>query len=172
MTSPVPTLAALHVPSATELAEYATAVNALQQNTQVLGAAKTADTTRTSTTTLQDDPHLQVSGLIANASYALHLLGTYNAAATPDLKVNFDVPSGATGSFGGQDGTVVFAGVSLGSDFGFAASGGATVRLEIWGTFTLSSTPGALAVQSAQIVSNAGASTMHSGMILRVYRIG
>lgn len=167
----VPSLAALHKPTAAELLQWKDAIDGLLANTQVLGAAKTADTTRTSTTTLADDPHLQVSGLLASARYAVHILGSYNAPATPDLKVNFSTPAGTTGSFGGMDGAQAFSGVSLGSDFNFTASAGATLRLEIWGTILLSTTPGAFKVQSAQITSNGSGSIMHSGMLLRIYRI-
>lgn len=132
-------------------------------------SVKTADTSRTSTTSLADDPHLQATDIATSTRFGVHIVGTYNAAATPDLKVNFSFPTGTTGTFGGSDGTVIFSGVSLGTDFNFTASGGSTVRFELWGTILTSTTAGNFVLRSAQVASNASASTLHAGTIMRLY---
>ncbi len=134
-------------------------------------SSKSVDTSRTSTTSLTDDPHLQALSIATSTRFAVHILGSYAAAATPDLKVNFSFPTGTTGTFGGVDGTAVFSGVSLGSDFNFTASGGATVRFEIWGTILTSTTAGNFILRSAQVTSNASASTMHAGMFMSLIPI-
>lgn len=58
-------------------------------------AAKAASTVRTSTSTLAADPDLAVN-VEAGMTYQVSLLLFLNSAAARDLKIGWDVPSGAT----------------------------------------------------------------------------
>lgn len=87
---------------------------------QTLAARKTADTTRTSTTTATDDPHLVVA-VSANSVYELNGYVIYNANTTGDIGIQFGVPAGTTGSYSG---------VGWGRDAGASVgTGGWTVRM-------------------------------------------
>lgn len=87
---------------------------------QTLFAKKTGDTTRTSTTTATDDPHLVVA-VAANATYEVSCYVVYNAGTTGDIGVQFGVPASATGDWSG---------VGWGRDAtASVGTGGWTVRL-------------------------------------------
>ncbi len=87
---------------------------------QMLFARKTADTSRSSTTTMADDPHLTVS-LSASATYLLFAYLAYQAGTTGDFNIAFTQPSGAAGSWQGT---------GLGRDVGASVgTGGWTVRM-------------------------------------------
>lgn len=77
---------------------------------QVLFAYKTADTSRTSTTTRTADPHLAVA-VSANAVYTIDVALFYTASAAGDIDMAFTTPSGANGSWTGHG-----AGLSAASD--------------------------------------------------------
>jgi hypothetical protein len=55
---------------------------------------KTSDTSRASTTTNTDDPHL-VMDVDANTNYWVTLFLIYSAGPTPDIKIGFAAPSGS-----------------------------------------------------------------------------
>lgn len=61
----------------------------------VLFAYKTSTTTRTSSTSFSDDPHLTVT-VDANSIYSVDFYLIYEADAAADLQWNFTAPSGAT----------------------------------------------------------------------------
>ncbi|MFE2497077.1 hypothetical protein [Streptomyces scopuliridis] len=63
-----------------------------------LYARKTADTSRASTTTATDDPHLTVT-VAANAVYTVEGFMVYLAGATGDIRIGFTAPAGATGAY-------------------------------------------------------------------------
>lgn len=65
-----------------------------------LTAIKASDTSRTSTTTIADDPDLVIA-VAANASYRFWAYINYQGAATGsgDLKWSFSVPASATGRY-------------------------------------------------------------------------
>jgi hypothetical protein len=67
---------------------------------QSLFARKTADTTRTSTIAMSDDPHLTVN-LAASATYTIYAYLIYQAGTTGDFNIGFTQPSGAAGSWQG-----------------------------------------------------------------------
>jgi hypothetical protein len=64
-------------------------------HTHSLFIQKTADTSRTSTTTLADDPHLVLT-LAASGTYVIRAAITFSAQATPMLKMNFRIGTGVT----------------------------------------------------------------------------
>lgn len=178
MTSPVPTLPALHVPTAAELGQYATAVNALLAEARLSGAYKSADTSRTSTTTYADDPHLTVP-VAANGVYGFDLYGLYQAGGTGLLKVQFAFPAGAevdAASWSYDPGTDEWAAVAglpatspLQYVTGLAGTGG-NLPFRLAGTLHVGSTAGTLAFQWAQTVSNATATIIRRGTRLTLTR--
>jgi hypothetical protein len=67
---------------------------------QTLFARKTGDTSRASSTTMTDDPHLTVS-LAASAHYLIYAYLVYQAGTTGDINIGFSQPTGAAGSWQG-----------------------------------------------------------------------
>ncbi len=63
-------------------------------------ARKTADTTRSATTTTTADPHLQFE-VVANAVYIMDGWIKYDSATAADFSLDFSAPSGATGEWVG-----------------------------------------------------------------------
>ncbi|MEV7907619.1 hypothetical protein [Streptomyces anulatus] len=63
--------------------------------TTVQYVVKSADTTRTSTITATDDPHL-VLPVLANSVYLIELFIHYRFTTTADMRIGLNVPSGAT----------------------------------------------------------------------------
>lgn len=161
-------IAALAQPLASQLQKIIDFLTAAPE--PLMPVYKSADTPITSQATLADDPHL-VATLAASATYLLRVDGTYNAAATPDLKINFSSPAGTTGNLSGLDATAAFTNVSLGTDLNFTASGGTTVRLLIFGVITTAGTAGTFKLRLAQVTSNASASTLHRNTRMDLVRI-
>lgn len=147
---------------------------------QVLFAKKTADTSRASTITATDDPHL-VTTVAANATYELNAYIIYNANTTGDFGLQFGVPAGTTGDYSG---------VGWGRDAtASVGTGGWTVRMNqntitqnrtyggdttdltihIKGIVVTAGTAGNFSFQWAQAVSDAGATIVRtpSYMVLR-----
>jgi len=75
--------------------DHITAIETAITEIRPIGIRKTGDQTN-ATTTIADDTELQIA-LAANTTYEgwLHLI--YNAPAAGDLKIQFSLPSGATG---------------------------------------------------------------------------
>src|SRR6266699_774767 len=63
-----------------------------------LAIIKPADTSRTSNTTLADDPDLIVP-VAASTTYNIHGQVFYDGAANTDMKFTFTIPAGATGVY-------------------------------------------------------------------------
>ncbi|MFH8805471.1 hypothetical protein ACH4F6_39020 [Streptomyces sp. NPDC017936] len=63
-----------------------------------LHAAKTASTSRASTTTISADPDLQLP-VVANAQYLLHFYFRISGLPTADMDIQFTTPAGCTGSY-------------------------------------------------------------------------
>lgn len=83
-------------------------------------ARKTADTTRTATTTTTADPHLQFE-VVANAAYVMDGWIKYDSAIAADFALDFSAPSGAAGEWlgvgtGHSPVITATAGVALTSD--------------------------------------------------------
>lgn len=135
---------------------------------------KGADETVNSSTTLQDDDDL-VLALSASQTYAFEAFIVYNAAAAPDYKCAFTVPSGAT---------LYWEVVALNSSavltkFTTTSSGGAVslvgtgadIALTIHGVVIVSTTAGNLQYQFAQNTSDGGNTTTKAGSWLRSQQV-
>jgi hypothetical protein len=164
---------------AEDLSPWGTAINAaLSGGVKV----KTSDTTRNSTTTFADDPHLAGIAVAANTNYAVECSFVYNSAATPDFKYQFTVPSGTT--FRGF--TLLYhpSGVTVPATMNWidcnSLTGGVTgmngaaadVRCVVRGSISVGSTAGTMAFQWAQDISNAGNTIVRQGSWLEVLRAG
>lgn len=150
---------------------------------QSLFARKTADTTRTSTVTMTDDPHLTVN-VAASATYIIYAYLIYNAGTTGDINVAFTQPTGAAGSW---QGTGLGRGVtaSIGTD-GFTVRmntndigttqprsyGGDTTNqaVQIMGIVRTSSS-GAFTVQWSQAASDATGTILRTDSWMQLVRV-
>ncbi|MFI5687910.1 hypothetical protein [Streptomyces sp. NPDC051636] len=150
---------------------------------QTLFARKTADTTRTSTTTMSDDPHLTVN-VAASATYTVYAYLVYQAGTTGDINVAFTQPTGAAGSW---QGTGLGRGVtaSIGTD-GFTVRmntndigttqprsyGGDTTNqaIQIMGIVRTSSS-GAFTVQWSQAASDATGTILRTDSWMQLVRV-
>ncbi|MEV6800509.1 hypothetical protein AB0M91_19510 [Micromonospora rifamycinica] len=140
-------------------------------------AVKTTDTSRISTVTLAADPDLTVP-VIAGAVYLVNLYAphTYNAAG--DFKIGWTYPSGSTlpnwqarwrttdgvetsGSFADITSTVAIT----------SASGSLNQPVWAHGLLTIGALAGQFAFAWAQNTSNANATIVRAGAVLRLERI-
>jgi hypothetical protein len=144
--------------------------------------AKSGDTSRASTTTYADDPHLTFQG-VANTTYILLIRGIYQAPVTPQIKFQFVFPSGtytggdwdydpgtdewaanpATGSTSQSSPASLVAGLA-----GHATS---NFPFRFQARLSLSSTGGTCALQWAQNVSNASATIVRAGSWLLAQQV-
>jgi hypothetical protein len=143
---------------------------------------KTADETRSATTTLADDTHL-VFAAEANAVYTMAGWIKFFADPTPDIKIQFSVPSGCLGEWGW---------LMPGSGTGAAGTGGYSIRTEtndvssfrtgygtsdtsqftpMAGLFRMSTTAGNIALQWAQNTSSATVTGLYTDSFLTFQRI-
>jgi hypothetical protein len=148
---------------------------------------KPANTDRTATTTLADDPDLTVQ-LAANAVYQVEMriyYATTTGTGAPLFKTAWDAPSGATGNRsctgpgsaatdGGADNMAMHSGVhNFATTVTYGGRNSATsqcVAIET-GTITTSAA-GALAFQWAQATSSATAVRVGAASSMTVRRIG
>ncbi|MES2211410.1 MAG: hypothetical protein V4515_14700 [Chloroflexota bacterium] len=161
-----------------DLSPWRTAINAALVGT---AKVKTTDTTRASTTTYADDPHLSSIPVAASAVYIVEMHGVYQAGATPQIKFQMTFPVGATmeaGSWEYDPGTDDWAPTTVLSQSSPAAfvagllGTGANVPFRLTGSLHMGSTAGNLALQWAQNVSNATASALRKGSWMRTTRVG
>jgi hypothetical protein len=143
---------------------------------------KTADTQRSATTTYADDPHLTFAAE-ANAVYTMYGWIKYFADPTPDVKVQFSVPSGCLGEWGWLmpgSGTLAAgtAGYSIrteSNDVSAGRTGYGTSNSDhmtpMGGVFRMGSTAGNIALQWAQNTSDATATTFYTDSFLTFTRI-
>lgn len=138
---------------------------------------KTGDTSRVSTTTITADPDLAVS-VIAGAVYLVSAFipHTYNAAG--DFKFGWSYPAGASmpnwaADWRTTDGTEV-SGVftDITSTVPITSASG-TLNQPVWihGLLTVGATAGTFAFAWAQNTSNAAATIVRAGAVLRLERI-
>lgn len=149
-----------------------------------LFARKTANTGRSSTTTLTDDPHLSVT-VAADAVYIVDGWLLYGAPSETDMQAAWSAPTGTTGAWTGW-------GIGLGTStqtnngylirtdgrqdltqahtFAGVGSPNLVVGL-LHATVVTSSTAGTLALQWAQGTSGATAATIYAQSWIRVTRI-
>lgn len=143
---------------------------------------KTADTERPATTTYADDPHLTFAAE-ANAVYTMYGWIKYFADPTPDLKIQFSVPTGCLGEWGWLmpgSGSVAAgtAGYSIRTETNDVTQGrtgygtsDSTHMTPMGGLFRMSSTAGNITLQWAQNTSNATATTLYTDSFLTFLRI-
>ncbi|AVH60015.1 MULTISPECIES: hypothetical protein [Streptomyces] len=150
---------------------------------QTLFARKTGDTSRASTTTQADDPHLTVS-LTASATYLLYAYLVYQAGTTGDINVGFTIPSGAAGSWQGTGiGRDVVASVGTGGwTVRMNANDVSTTQLRSYGGDTTNqvvqvmgivrtSSAGAFTVQWAQAAIDATATILRTDSWMQLTRV-
>lgn len=156
---------------------------------------KTSDTSRSATTTVTADPHLQLE-VEANAVYIWEGWIKYGGGTTGDLNLDFSAPSGSLGEWAGIGGgssavTGASAAPALVTDT--VTSRGYMVRLEtsdvaqarsfgtlgvsdalhiaLHGTLRVGSTPGTWSLDWAQNTSDATATTLYTDSWVRFQRV-
>ena len=156
---------------------------ALLSSAQAVTVRKTADTSRSATTTTTADPHLALE-VEANAVYIWDGWVKYFADPAADLTVDFTVPSGSLGEWNG------FAAAS--GTTGVAVTTGYMIRTEsndvsqprnyygttdgqhgliLHGTLRTSTTAGTFSLDWAQGTSSATATVLYTDSWLRFQRI-
>lgn len=169
----IPTFPAGHLPSPDEF----TFMNPLR-------AYKAADTSRSSTSTLANDPDLFVTPIV-NAVYAVQLFLMVQGGTVGDMKVDFTFPAGATFPWGfiaydnGITGApaavnaIAFGAPTSGSSFfnvGLTGAGSQNT-VPVYGLLTMGSTAGNLTLQWAQSTSDGTAATIKAGSWMRAERM-
>ena len=148
---------------------------------------KTGTTTRTSTTTLADDPDLIVP-VEANGIYLIQFWVKYSGTTTSSalIKTGWSVPSGTSFNrqvMGPGSGATDTGADNMSSHWGVHGSAtaetyggrgttGNQLWLMEWATVTVGSTAGNVGFQWAQNVSSATGSTVNAGSYARVERWG
>ncbi|MFJ3665079.1 hypothetical protein ACIPSE_01345 [Streptomyces sp. NPDC090106] len=133
---------------------------------QMQFARKTADQSKTSTTTLGNDTHLFLP-VVANATYGLFLLCVFSGGTTGDIKFDWTVPSGTVLRWADQTGT---SGLNTDVDV-YSAPGGTTqVAFQIWATVVTSSTAGNVQFRWAQNATDATATIVRANSMLQLTR--
>jgi len=152
----------------------ALALNNAINNIMPVTAIKVSDTTRSSTTTFADDPDLTVP-VAANINYYVDAMLLYDTAATPLIKFQLTVPSGATRYwvFNGLATSVTATGdgvVRLSDKVNAlgTAGAGSITGAPLRGTVLNGSTAGFATLQWAQNVSNAANTILKAGSWLRL----
>lgn len=144
-----------------------------------LTVVKSANTARTSTTTLAADPHLALS-VAASATYLLDGFIDYDGAfGAGGLKIDFTLPASATlrwGPLGNvvADTTQKYTSntVSTGSlPVGTYGTGGNHTGATLRGYLTVAGTAGTVTLRWAQDTSNATATTVYAGSWMRLLRM-
>lgn len=138
---------------------------------------KTADESRSATTTFTDDTHLVFPAEVA-AVYTMWGWIKYFADPTPDIKMQFSVPSGCLGEWAWiMPGSGTAAGITSGysvrtetNDVASFRTGYGTSDTQhftpVSGLFRMSTTAGNIALQWAQNTSNATATTLYTDSFL------
>lgn len=155
---------------------------ALLRSAQPQVIRKTADTSRSATTTFADDPHLTFA-VEANGVYVMDGWVKYFADPTPDIKIQFTTPSGTLGEWawimpGSGTLTTGTAGYSIrtetndvsGSRTGYGTSD-STMFTPMSALWRVGSAAGSITMQWAQNTSNATATVIYTDSWLRFQRI-
>lgn len=142
---------------------------------------KTADETRTSTTTMANDTSLTI-GVQASAAYALtgYVIYSQNlaASATTGIKIGWSGPASATLQWtsGGTDGPTSLTGQdvtsqTLASTRSLPSNLGTFMTAIPFGYLATAGSSGSLSLQWAQVASNATGTIVRAGSWLRLRRI-
>lgn len=148
---------------------------------QTVYAAKTADTSRASTTSITADPELQAD-VTTNADYIFHMLIRYSGEPAGDMAVMISGPTGSTGVWGGNihrttdansfDATDTIR-TPIGSQRNIGnISIGTSMIINIIGRLKTSTTAGVLSFDWAQVTSNATATVVSADSWFSLSRIG
>lgn len=148
-------------------------LSSLVTEVRPVAARKTVNETVNNSAALQNDDALFVA-VVANAVYDVKLVLHYTSGTTPDLKIGWTAPSGATMVWGGY----LFSTASAFTATGNNAVGtvvalgglGADVSAVFDGTVVTSTTAGTLQLQWAQNTANASDSTVYAGSFLELRR--
>jgi hypothetical protein len=141
---------------------------------RIIIVRKTADTSRNTSTTLTDDPHLQANGLVTGSQWYVDLSIALNAGATPDIKWDFTLPAGA--SFSRY--RIVTQGtaalwteiVANNSTVKTLSTNGADQALLISGVLRIGGTAGDFRWRWAQNTSDAGNTTVYTDSAMKLIR--
>jgi len=144
-------------------------------------ARKTADETRASTTTMANDGALTI-GVQANAAYALtgYIIYSQNLAASSStgIKIGWSAPVGSTLQWtsGGTDGPTSLTGQdvtsqSLAQTRSLPSNLGTFMSAIPFGYLATAGSAGTLALQWAQVASNATGTVVRAGSWIRLRRI-
>jgi hypothetical protein len=151
--------------------DFQTRISALEGGLPTV-AYKDTNETVNNTAVIQNDDEL-VLAVAASTKYFFELYVPYNSGATPDLKVGWTLPSGATNIWQidyfdtsavaqkGQSSSVPTTGFAIG---GF----GADLYVRFLGSISISSTAGNMQVVWAQNTANASNSTVYAGAFLSI----
>jgi hypothetical protein len=165
----VPVWATNDVPSASDFNVWLTNINF---------AYKTSDTSRASTTTVTDDPHLTVPVAI-NSVYMVTVMLNYDAVTAADFKYLLNTPAGCT--FAALENSmpttatvpadVIISGRSINGEGPAGGLGAGTiVPLVVQGLLTVGSTAGSFKVQWSQNTSNATATILKANSYIFLQR--
>lgn len=169
---------------------------ALLRSAQEQVARKTSDTSRAATTTATADPHLQFD-VLAGAVYICEGWLKYDSPTAADLNIDWSTPAGALGEWtaiGAGHSPVIGSNntpalitdtpdargylmrletndVAAARSFGGLGIGGVPITLHIKTTLRVGPTAGTYSMDWAQLVSNAGATTLYTDSWLRLLRI-
>ncbi len=136
---------------------------------RTLFARKTADTARSSTTTLANDPHLVVA-VVANATYVVTVRIGFNASITGDLKNAFALPAGATSRMFVTATALGYLVDNTATDI-WNVSATNTYAVGYNGLLIVGGTAGNFAFQWAQNVSDAGATNVLTNSFMTLQRV-
>jgi uncharacterized protein YunC (DUF1805 family) len=126
-------------------------------------ARKTSNTSRNTTITPADDPHLVVA-VEANAVYIVNWFCGWTPSGSGGFRIDFTAPSGSAMIFADNDSGLS---ATLGDDLTFNVTVGAFTG----GTLTTAGTAGNLQLRWAQRISDATDTTLLANSFLKVERV-
>lgn len=132
---------------------------------------KSADESRASNATLQDDSELYFS-IGANEKWTFRFVVQGQSGTTPDFKFAVTAPTGASCSVGSIDpeGATSVSNLGCGVSTGLVPGNNTNDIYEITGSISNGSTAGPVRLQWAQNVSNAGATIVREGSYVNAVR--
>lgn len=136
---------------------------------------KTADQTVNNSATLVDDNEL-VQALRANSTYKFEIWVLYESGTTPDFKLGFTLPAGATLAYAyhGFDTSLsqTFFGTTTIPSSGTGFGGNATTApVRMFGSLVTAGTAGNFQVKFAQQTANASNTILKAGSYLSLFRV-
>lgn len=174
------TLATIDVPSGSAAITNAM-INDFRVNIGQVSVVKTADTQRLSTTTLADDPDLQLTNLNNSSRYWVKAVIFYNGVNQPgDFKYTWRVSSGASGNYavrqnglGGMGNFQQVAGAWTDTNFAGASGTGASnlTACVFEGEYQTSGKPAYLVLQWAQNSSTGTNTTVRANSYIAAKRM-